>query len=243
MLMTPDYPFVCKVAHTHAGYGKMKFEDSVQYNDFKGVIALHDDYVTAEPYIEWDYDMRIQKIGNHYRAFKRISQYWKGNEPHKSMVSDMELTSYHKAMIDECCQIFGGLDICALDLLHSKVDGKEYILELNDTAIGLVHEHEKEDMEFIRDLVLFRMSKHFCPDDDKTVIELNKNDNMQDQLDQVIFELAKEKENSVQLLKELDDLKQEQKEQNEKKSGFDYTKILIVVVLALIYAVFMRPSH
>jgi hypothetical protein len=27
-------------------------------------------------------------------------------------------------------QVFGGLDICALDFLHGR-DGKEYILELN----------------------------------------------------------------------------------------------------------------
>jgi hypothetical protein len=27
---------------------------------------------------DWDYDFRIQKIGNHYRAFRRFSTNWKG---------------------------------------------------------------------------------------------------------------------------------------------------------------------
>jgi len=38
------------------------------------------------------------------------------------------------------------------------------ILELNDTAPGLMYDHEKEDSEHIRDLVLERMNQHFCPD-------------------------------------------------------------------------------
>jgi len=42
--------------------------------------------------------------------------------------------------------------------LHSEKDGKEYILELNDTAIGLVHAHAEEDMGHIRDLGIFFFS-------------------------------------------------------------------------------------
>lgn len=43
----------------------------------------------------------------------------------------MEVTEQYKLWIDECAKLFGGLDICALDLLHSKETDKVYILELN----------------------------------------------------------------------------------------------------------------
>ena len=49
------------------------------------------------------------------------------------------------------------MDICALDGVHSKKDGKEYILELNDSAIGFNSRYYEEDMKDARDLVLQRM--------------------------------------------------------------------------------------
>ena len=62
--------------------------------------------------------------------------------------------------IDISSEAFGGLDICGLDFVHSEQDGKYYILELNDTAIGLVHKYEEEDMKYMRDLVLYRWEQH-----------------------------------------------------------------------------------
>jgi hypothetical protein len=45
--------------------------------------------------------------------------------------------------------------------VHCKTNDKYYILELNDTAIGLVHEHEDEDMGHMRDLVVAKMEQLF----------------------------------------------------------------------------------
>jgi hypothetical protein len=50
------------------------------------------------------------------------------------------------------------MDICALDGVHSKVDDKEYIIELNDSAIGLFTRHVPEDLQHIRELVMIRMT-------------------------------------------------------------------------------------
>mmetsp|Transcript_25190 Transcript_25190/g.40428 ORF Transcript_25190/g.40428 Transcript_25190/m.40428 type:complete len:85 (+) Transcript_25190:953-1207(+) len=35
-------------------------------------MSMSKHYCTAEPFVQGNYDIRIQKIGKHYRAFKRI---------------------------------------------------------------------------------------------------------------------------------------------------------------------------
>lgn len=52
-LITPEYPLVLKVAHTHAGYGKMRIQNSEQFADARSLVAVHDDYSTVEPFIDW----------------------------------------------------------------------------------------------------------------------------------------------------------------------------------------------
>lgn len=70
----------------------MKIDNGEQWADFRSVVAVHGDYCTAERFIRWDFDMRIQKIGPHYRAFKRTSPNWKGNVGNMSIIEDMPLT-------------------------------------------------------------------------------------------------------------------------------------------------------
>ena len=44
-------------------------------------MACTEHYCTMEPFIDYDIDYRLQKIGkDHYRAFKRIGSEIKGNE-------------------------------------------------------------------------------------------------------------------------------------------------------------------
>ncbi len=38
----------------------------------------------------------------------------------------------------------------ALDVIRSSTNGKEWIIELNDTSVTLCPQHEEEDMEHIR---------------------------------------------------------------------------------------------
>jgi len=157
MLFTPSLPVVVKVGYAEAGYGKMKFEDSGDFNDFKGVLALHNDYVTVESYIDnREYDLRIQKIGNHYRAYKRVNPNWKGNVG-SSIVEEIPMTEVFKFWAEECGKLFGGMEILTVDAIHTK-DGKDYILEINDTASGLHVPNELEDMRYIRDLCLEKIN-------------------------------------------------------------------------------------
>jgi len=215
MIITPEFPLVVKVGAVHAGYGKMKCDTARQFADFKSVSALHGDYVTAEPFIDWDYDMRIQKIGHHYRAFRRVSTNWKGNVGNESIIEDMEMTERYTLMVDECAKLFGGLDILALDLVHAK-SGKEWILELNDTAIGLVHKYANEDMYYMRDLVVTKMSQLFSQQTNNNIsqepidIELLRN-----KLLVMEIEIKREKEKSALLIERLKQVQQTDDEEEK----------------------------
>jgi len=159
MNFTPEYPIVVKVGHVHAGYGKMKLDEHHTFEDLKSVMALAPHYITAEHYYEPEYDLRIQKIGNHYRAFKKIAVgSWKSNTG-ACVVEDVPLTVEYKRWIDEGSKIFGGLEICAIDAIHCSKDNKDYILEINDTAIGLAPHKEHEDMPIMCDLVMARVKQ------------------------------------------------------------------------------------
>ncbi len=46
--------------------------------------------------------------------------------------------------------------------MHSQADDKEYILELNDTAIGLATVCEAEDLQHMAALVVRRVGEALC---------------------------------------------------------------------------------
>lgn len=49
----------------------------------------------------------------------------------------------------------------ALDVLHTS-DGTDYIIEINDYAMGFDYAYEVEDLKHVRELVLQRMNEQFC---------------------------------------------------------------------------------
>jgi glutathione synthase/RimK-type ligase-like ATP-grasp enzyme len=154
-----QYPIVCKVAYPHAGYGKIKIDNYHAFADLRSVVSIHDDYCTTEPYKEGDYDLRIQKIGDHYRCFKRVgASQWKTNMG-AALLEPTPLTVEFKRWVDEVAKEFNGMDIFAVDAIHSK--GETFILEVNDSSIGLAPEYEEQDMGHIKELVLSRMKELF----------------------------------------------------------------------------------
>ena len=52
--------------------------------------------------------------------------------------------------------MFGGLSLCSLEAVVD-VAGKEYIIEVNDCAMGLLGEGQDEDRRLIADLVINEM--------------------------------------------------------------------------------------
>eukprot|EP00947_MAST-08B_sp_MAST-8B-sp1_P000919 g919.t1 len=162
MMYTKQFPAVAKVGAAHAGVGKMKVADHHDFEDFRSVVAMtKGDYCTAEPFVEGEYDLRIQKIGTHVRAFKRISLSgaWKTNTG-SAHLEQIEVTDKYRRWADEASKIFGGLDICTVDAIHDAATGKELILEVNGTSSGLAPDDAitAEDNGHIRDLVLAKMN-------------------------------------------------------------------------------------
>jgi len=157
MMFTPDPPLVVKVGYAEAGYGKIKFDTNEHMADMRSVLALHKDYVTVEKYIpEREYDLRIQRIGDHVRAYKRVNANWKGNVGN-CILTEIKVTPEYQLWTDEVAKLFGGMDIFTVDAIHTK-DGNNYILEINDSASGLAPKNEVEDMGHIRDLVVAKIN-------------------------------------------------------------------------------------
>ena len=72
--------------------------------------------------------------------------------------NDHAIEPRYKLWMDKVSELFGGLDMFALDVMHGK-DGKEWIIEVNDSSFGLMSEYEENDKKIIRDLAIKKLSE------------------------------------------------------------------------------------
>lgn len=87
---------------------------------------------------------------------KSISGNWKTNLG-SAMLEQTPMTEKYRGWIEAVAAQFGGLDLCALEVLVSR-DGREIIMELNDCALPLLGDSQEEDRRLISELVLHRMN-------------------------------------------------------------------------------------
>jgi len=156
------YPAIIKVSHAHAGKGKAKLENMGNLHDAATILQLHSDYCTVEPYIPTLYGIRVQKIGDHYRVYKKVhtGSGWKSQFGGADLQS-IELTDTYKTWADECSKCYGGMDLLAVDAVCD-MKGNHQILELNGSAIGIQPKHWDEDSKRVVELTITRMNNELC---------------------------------------------------------------------------------
>jgi synapsin len=147
----------------------MRLKEEGDFEDFVSCLNIHNDYFFVEPFMDIAFDLRLQKIGKHYRVYSRQSDSsWKQNWG-KLKFADHELTEKYKLWMDEVSLINGGLgkfyhelnpDMFALDVMRLK-DGTDVVLEVNDTAMGLMYDHIDEDCGYILELTIEKMDECF----------------------------------------------------------------------------------
>eukprot|EP01084_Bolivina_argentea_P225089 380476_1 len=194
MLITPQYPIVLKIGHAHAGFGKIKLDNHKQFGDMKSIVATTTQYCTAENYIEGKCDLRLQKIGDNYQAYKRVnmSGNWKTNTG-TAMIEHIKVLPRYKFWMDECSKAFGGgFEICTVDVLVENCDDEnEYILEFNGTASGFGD--TDGDNVILRDYVMKKLNEYFV-DGDKGLNEpkyMNNDDIVRDIKDEQKYDETK----------------------------------------------------
>ncbi len=161
------YPQVIKIGTVHAGYGKSKLDSKSSFDDFTTCMALHSNYYTSEPFVHnVTHDLRLQKIGSHMRVYKRSSDSsWKNNWGAIKFESVQHIEPRYIEWMNRVGKLFGGLDMFALDVMVTS-DGREHIIEVNDSSMGLMHEHEREDNQHIIELTIDAMNRAFCTNGD-----------------------------------------------------------------------------
>lgn len=157
------YPQVVKVAHMDAGFGKMKVDNEQAMKDLSSIVCIHGDYCTSEPFIEGQYDLRIQKIGSKIRAFKRTGMSWKTNVESLEIV-EIPLTPEYVRWANEASNLNGEyMDILTVDAVVSAEDeSKKYILEVNGCSSGIPYLTDNQDKHAIFCLCMQRLHELYA---------------------------------------------------------------------------------
>ncbi|MBB4807932.1 ribosomal protein S6--L-glutamate ligase [Chryseobacterium defluvii] len=123
------FPFVVKVGNHHGGYGKSLISNEEQWEELKDLLIIHQDYITIEKFINYQYDIRYLAVNDKIWAMKRRGKYWKAN----SLTQEYQIIEPEKDWVEKVKFLQGSIkaNIVALDFLETE-NGDKVILEYND---------------------------------------------------------------------------------------------------------------
>jgi ribosomal protein S6--L-glutamate ligase len=123
------FPFVVKAGNYHGGFGKVLVDNEEKWQDIKDLLFISEEYVTIEPFINYDRDIRYLAIGNKVWAMARKGKFWKANVH----TTDFVLIDTELSIADQtrALQEYLKADIIAIDILEGK-NGNRYFVEYND---------------------------------------------------------------------------------------------------------------
>jgi hypothetical protein len=157
-----SFPAVVKFGSAHAGVGKILVKDHHQMEDIRSLlVCTKEGHCLAEPFVEGECDLRLQKIGGSIRVMKRqtCTGAWK-TQTQTCVLENLDtFPAKYSAWLFAAAQLFGAdheLDICTLDVIVEEKTGKEYILELNGTSSGWGHNAEEDNL-ILAQLLVDRM--------------------------------------------------------------------------------------
>ena len=129
-------------------------------------------------YIFKKLDNIIELLGRYFHLKQRmilfsfsresLSDNWKVNVGSSSL-KQLEMSGRYRLWLDEVSQIFGGLDMCAMEIVQSNT-GKEYIIEVNDSTMELSEETREDDCQHIAELIIHKMQIYCRSDRELTIL-------------------------------------------------------------------------
>ena len=118
-----------KVGNYHGGYGKTLVQNEKEWQELRELLYVTEDYITVEPFIDYQRDLRYLAIGDEVWAMSRRGASWKANvdtQNYEVIEPTAKLTAHVRKL-----QAYIGADIVAIDVLE-EADGALHILEYND---------------------------------------------------------------------------------------------------------------
>jgi len=123
------FPFVVKAGNYHGGFGKVLIDSEEKWQDVRDLLFISEDYVTIEPFIKYERDLRYLAIGDYVWAMVRKGRFWKANV-HTTQFAlidpDEELVEQTKRLKN-----YLNADILGIDILET-ADGQRFFVEYND---------------------------------------------------------------------------------------------------------------